>query len=107
MQVKLSDETVVTFKPYYTHKADKVLWEEMNRDAKIVRDGEGNVTSKEIPAGNVSRAYEAVMQYIIESPDVTQKWLDDLPRDDYGLLYQAALDLYTETSSRKEQGKKS
>ncbi len=106
MNVTLSDQSTVVFKSYYSHKADKVLWEDMNRDVKIVRDAEGVVASREIPAGNVARAYEAVMPYIIEHPAVTQQWLDDLSREDYALLYQAALDLYTQSSDKKEEGEK-
>lgn len=109
MEVKLSEAsggTVVVFKSFYSHKADKVLWEELNRDVKIERDADGNLVKNQIPAGNVARAYEAVLPLIIESPAVTQEWLDDLPRDDYGKLYQAALDLYTQSSDKKDKGKK-
>ena len=100
-EVKLSDGTVVTFKGY-NHKADRVLSEEMNRGV-VLKDGQ----KLEIPVNNIQRAYEAVLPHIIVNPTVTQDWLDGLSREDYSLLYDEAVKLYTTVQDEKERGKKS
>src|SRR4051794_25465341 len=101
MIVTLSDGTVVTFKDYYTHKAENILNDELERDVVLEPDEEGYLRKKRVPAANVRRAYEAVLPYLIESPQVTQPWLEGLRREDYGLLYQAALDINLQSRQRK------
>ena len=104
--VQLSNGALITFKPFVTHKADKVITNEFNRDVKLIRDEFGAVTGQEIPAGNIGRGYEMGLPLLIDSPVITQVYLDDLSREDYGLLYKAVQELYLASSVKKEEGEK-
>lgn len=106
MQVTLSDNTIVTLKKTFSHKADMLLWDEFDRGVHIVRDEFGKAKSQEIPAGNVRRGYHKVLPLLIESPIVDEAWLDALGRDDYAKLYKAANQIYNSVNDEKEAGKK-
>jgi hypothetical protein len=94
--ITLSTKQEVTFKDYIPHKAEVAFWDKVRELA-----GEGKVTMF-----IYNRAIEALLPFIISSPDPTPEWIGDLKQEDYLKLEEAARQLRDETDKRIADGEK-
>lgn len=111
--VKLSTGEVVTFKAYFNHKAERVYNTTLREGILSERMEDGTVRIAAIPLDNFDKAWDACMQYTIESIELggntqsfTQNWLDNLHPKDHELLLSSAQTLKAENDLKVEEGKK-
>ncbi len=109
----LSDGSKVTFKPCYTHKAERVFNEEMSRDVVFERDDAGKLVAKKIPEMNFDRATAAALVAMVQvveqgaqTLECTPAWLDDLPETDYKKLTTVLAEIKKASDEKVEEGKK-
>lgn len=111
--VTLSDSSKVTFKPSYTHKAERSFNEEMSRGVVFERDDQGKLVAKKVPELNFDRATEACLLVMIqtvekgsETLECNQDWLDNLPEKDYRKLTAVLAEVKKAADEKVEAGKK-
>src|ERR1051326_842882 len=111
--VTVSDGQKVTFKPCFTHKAERAFNEEMSRDVMFERGDDGRLVAKKVPELNFDRAAEAALLVMIhsiekgaETLECTRDWLDNLPERDYKKLTTVLAEIKNEADTKIEEGKK-
>jgi hypothetical protein len=109
--VTLSTGEEVHFKEKFTHKAEKVYFNTLNKGAVEKEYLDDGKVVREYPVQNASEAIEAAILCMIErvrkadqefaaSPD----WIGELSEQDYDLLATALVEI---RKAGKERGKKS
>lgn len=128
----LSDGSVVTFRPHYTHRADReynaIIMDGVTFTTEMVKDKDGNPVideetgqpvEKTVPHGmkaeNANKANEALIKALIQSVERDKKtvfhdaeWLDNLPEEDFKALQKFAEGMKQAVDDKKkEEAKKS
>ncbi len=112
--VKLSTGEEVRFKEKFTHGAEMVYTQTLNKglfERETVED-DGKIV-RERPAGNVAEALEATILVMIETVKegenerpATAAWIKGLPEPDYDELAAVMVDIRKETKQAAAKGKK-
>ena len=111
MLLTLSDETVVTFKEFVSHKADKLMFEAMAgvESSPLKNEDEKKKDRALAYLSAIEQAIPLLVASVVRNGapiPPAQPWLDELPREDYAKLQDAAMALYNQSASDKEEGKK-
>lgn len=128
--IKLSDGSVVSFRPHYTHKAEReynaALMEGVTFKTEIATDKDGtplideetgNIKEVHKPEGmkasNATKANEALIRCLIASVKdaagrdlpFSSDWLDNIAEPDYKLIEEKVTAMKAEVDAKKKEDK--